>query len=272
MEPYLAYIQPLIENVVLFAPKLASAVAVLLIGFWIVKRINRLLQSTLQRISFDEAISSFLVSLTDIVLRLVVILVAAGIIGFELAGLVGIMAGAAFAIGLALQGSLSNFAAGILIVVFKPYLVGEWIEVQDKFGRVEEIQIFNTIIVTPGMKTLILPNGQVIDGIVTNYSKKGHIRLELTVTMSYEESFPRVKKIIEEVLTDIPNVLHEPVPEVGIECYDSHNLVIAVRPYVSPDHFWDVTFNVHQRVKQAFNEHGIRVAYSEGVEMGIIGE
>ncbi|MCB0264498.1 MAG: mechanosensitive ion channel [Calditrichaeota bacterium] len=272
MENLMSYLNPLIENVILFAPKLLSAIAILVIGFWLIKKVHILLETALHRINFDAAITSFLISMAEISMKVVVILIAAGVIGFELAGLMGIMAGAAFAIGLALQGSLSNFAAGILIVVFKPYKVGDWVEIQEKFGKVEEIQIFNTIIATPGMKTLIIPNGQVIDGVVTNFSKKGFIRLELTVTMPYAESFPKVEKIIREVLSDTPGVLPEPLPEIGIESYDSHNLIVAVRPYVTPDNYWEVTFEVHRRIKAAFSSNNIAVAYSEGVEMGKIGE
>lgn len=272
MDQLLAYINPMIENVILFAPKLITAILVLLIGFWMIKRVHLITEASLRRINFDEAISSFLTSLADVIMKVLVILIAAGIVGFELAGMVGIMAGAAFAIGLALQGSLSNFAAGILIVVFKPYKVGDWIEVQDKFGKVEEIQIFNTIIGTPGMKTMIIPNGQVIDGIVTNYSKKGYIRLELQVTMPYSESFPRVEKIILDSLKGISDVLEDPPTEIGIESYDSHSLTIAVRPYVMPDHYWEVTFEAHRSIKAAFSQHEIAVAYSEGIEMGKIGD
>ena len=150
--------------------------------------------------------------------------------------------------------------------------MNDWIEVQDKFGKVEEIQIFNTLIVTPGLKTLIIPNGQVTDNIVTNFSRKNFIRMELNVTMPYEESYPKVEKIIMDVLMDTPGVQPDPRPEVGIESYDSHNMIIAVRPYVVPDDFWNVTFETHRRIKAPFHEHNIKVAYSEGVELGPIGE
>ena len=183
-----------------------------------------------------------------------------------------VLAAAGFAVGLALQGSLSNFAAGIIILLFRPYKVEDWIEVEGKFGQVEEIQIFNTIMVTPGRKTLIIPNGQIVDNIVTNFSRKGYIRIELNVTMPYNESFPRVRAVIQKELSAIAKVLKDPVPEVGIEAYDSHNLLLAVRPYVIPDDYWEVTFEAYERIKAAFNREGIKVAYSEGVELGPIGE
>ena len=185
--------------------------------------------------------------------------------------LVALIAAAGFAVGLALQGNLGNFAAGITIMVFKPYKVGDWIEVQDKFGKVESIQIFNTILVTPGQKTLIIPNGQVVEGVITNFSTKGNIRLELSVTMPYQESFPRVRSIIEEALKEVRYILKTPKPEIGIESYDSHNIILSIRPFIDPENYWEATFEVNEAIKKAFNENAVKVAYSEGVELGPIG-
>jgi len=185
--------------------------------------------------------------------------------------LVGIIAAVGFAVGMALQGSLSNFAAGIMVMVFKPYKVGDYVEVSDKFGKVESIQIFNTSVVTPGQKTHIIPNGQVVEGVITNFSAKGHIHLELNISMPYEESFPKVKQVILAALDEMPNVLKEPAPTVGIETYDSHNIILSVRPFIEPEDYWTVTFDANSRIKEAFSKAGIRMAYSEGVELGPIG-
>lgn len=266
------YLTTATDTVILYAPKLLSAVLILFVGFWIAKRLSKVMRLSLNRSTLSDEITSFLISLIDIVLKVAILLFAAGIAGFDTSALVGILAAAGFAIGLALQGGLGNFASGIIILVFKPYRVNDWISIDDKFGKVEEIQIFNTILVTPGLKTLIIPNGQITENIVTNYSKKGHIRLEIEVTMPYAESFPKVKNIIENVLAQNSNVLPDPVPLVGIEKYDSHNVVIGVKPYVHPDEYWDATYAIHQAIKRAFFENGIKMAYSEGVELGTIGE
>lgn len=261
-----------ITQVLSFIPKLAGGLFVLIVGFWVIKKVKNLSRSGLEKANFAPEITPFLVSLVDVMLKVLIILVAAGIIGFDTTALVGVLAAAGFAVGLALQGGLGNFAAGIIILVFKPYKVGDWIELDDRFGKVEEIQIFNTLIVTPGLKTLIIPNGQITENIVTNYSKKGHIRMELNVTMPYEESFPKIKEIISKVLKEIPKILQTPEPEIGIETYDSHSIVLAVRPYINPDDYWDVTYEAYEKIKAAFNAHGIKVAYSEGIELGKIGD
>ena len=135
----------------------------------------------------------------------------------------------------------------------------------------DEIKIFNTIIITPGQKTRIIPNSKITEGMVTNFSKRGFLRIELAVSMPYDESYPKVRDIILNELKAIPKVLTTPTPEVGIETYDSHNIILAVRPYVEPDDFWEVTFEAYARIKAAFHSNNVRVAYSEGVEMGQIG-
>lgn len=266
------YINQLTEIIVASLPKLAQALAVLVIGFWIIKRIVNIVKKSLEKANFSADITPFLISMLSVAMKVMLLFSAAGIVGIDTASFIAVLAAAGFAVGLALQGSLSNFAAGVIILVFRPYRVGDWVEVHEKFGKVEEIQIFNTIIATPGHKTLIIPNGQIIDNIVTNFSTKGSTRIELTVTMPYEESFPKVRDIILGELKDLPGVLSDPAPEVGILEYDSHNVILAVRPYVNPDDYWEVSFEAYKRVKAAFNRNNVKVAYSEGVELGPIGD
>jgi len=248
------------------------AVVLLFIGLKLIGKIREITAGGLRRTGIDESLVPFLSSLVAIGLKILLFLAIAGIVGIDTASFVAVLAAAGFAVGLALQGSLSNFAAGILILIFRPYKVGDWIEIDGKFGRVESIQILNTIIVTPGKKTLIIPNGQVVENIVTNYSEKGQVRLELAVTMPYGEDFPRVRDIIMDVLQHTPGVLAEPEPTVGIETFDSHSIVLTVRPFVLPDDYWPVTFELNRRIKQAFHRNNVQVAYSEGVELGPIGE
>ena len=266
------WMQPLVDLVTNYGPPLLLAIILLIVGLKIIGRVEQVAAKGLAATGISDSLVPFLSSLIGVGLKVLLFLAVAGIVGIDTASFVAVLAAAGFAVGLALQGSLSNFAAGIIILIFRPYKVGQWIEVSDRFGRVEEIQIFNTILITPGNKTLIIPNGQVVDNIVTNFSERGHGRLELAVSMPYGEDFPRVKEIIFDVLRNTPNVLSEPAPEVGIETFDSHSIILTVRPYVEPDHYWPVTFDVHQRIKTAFNANQIQVSYSEGIELGPIGK
>ena len=271
MEEGINYVDLIIGYAIEYIPNILLAFLLLFIGFKFINYLVRLLNKSLQNTNFSKEIISFIGSLVDIGAKALLLLVIANIVGIDTTAIVGVMAAAGFAVGLALQGSLGNFAAGIIIMTFRPYRVGDWVEIQDKFGKVEEIQIFNTIIGTPGNKTHIIPNGQVIEGVVTNLSTKGYIRIELNVTMPYAESFPKVKQIILDVLDGIPEVMKNPAPEIGIETFDSHNIILTVRPYVNPEHYWLVTFEAHEAIKNAFHQNEIQVAYSEGIELGKIG-
>jgi len=210
-------------------------------------------------------------SIVTVILKFIVIIAAAGTLGFQVSSLLSLVAASMVAIGLALQGFLGNFASGITIVFLKPYKVGDWVEVAEKFGRVKSIQIFNTIVETPGSKTLVIPNGQVTDNIITNFSTIGKVRLELEILAGYEDNFPKLKKIILDCLKDYGLLLKDEDIVVGLHSYDTHNVVVAVRPYVSPDDYWDAVYGCHERIKAAFSENGIKMAYSEGVDLGPIG-
>jgi small conductance mechanosensitive channel len=265
------YCDKAMDLAVSFAPKLLAAILLLIVGFWLVKKLAQLFALSLERANFSREVSPFLVSFGNIALKIVVLLAAASIVGIETTSIVGILAAAGFAVGLALQGSLSNFAAGILIMVFKPYKLGDIVEINGKFGKVEGIHIFNTILTTPGLKTQIVPNGKIIEDTITNFSTKGAVRLELNVTMPYLESFPKVKDVLLHAIQQVPLVLREPATEIGIERFDSHSIVLAVRPFVKPDDYWEGIFEVHRAVKMAFHEQNVQIAYSEGIELGAIG-
>lgn len=266
------YLQIALDKVVFFLPKILLAGLILWVGFKVVKKLVKLVGIALEKTGFSETLRPFLSSTVSVILKGAVLFAIASIIGADLTGLMAILAAVGFAVGMALQGSLGNFASGILILTLKPYKIGDWIQLDDKFGRVEEIGIFSTDVLTPGNKILIIPNSKITDSVVTNFSEKGKIRLELQVTMPYDESFPRVKKIITEALLELPQVLKEPLPDIGIENFDSHSVQLLVRPYVAPNDYWDVIFESNKAIKSAFSANNIKVAYSEGVEMGAIGE
>lgn len=266
------YLHIAIDKAIFYLPRIFVAGLILWIGFRIVKKLVQLVSAALERTGFSATLRPFLASTVSILLKGAVLFAIATVLGADLTGLVAILAAAGFAVGMALQGSLGNFASGILILTLKPYKVGDWIQVEDKFGRVEEIGIFSTDVLTPGNKILIIPNSKITDSVVTNFSEKGMIRLELEVTIPYEESFPRVKKIIEQTLNGVTKILETPRPQIGIENFDSHSVQLIVRPYVLPDDFWEVTFAANMAIKKAFSDNNVKVAYSEGVEIGQIGE
>ncbi len=255
-----------------YVAKIAVAVLVVWIGLKIVKKLHQAIEKVMIKAGISDNIRPFLLNIIDVSLKAIVFFIALSVMGADLSGLVALVAAVGFAVGMSLQGSLGNFASGLLILTLKPYKVGDWIQLGDKFGRVEEIAIFNTKVITPGRKVLIVPNSKVTDDIVTNYSEKGVIRLEIDLHIPYEEDWKEVKKILENTIKQVDKVLKTPEPEIGIADFDSHSLFVMVRPYVKPDDYWEVTFTAHEQLKKALHEHNIKVPYSEGIEYGKFGK
>lgn len=265
------YFELALDSVITYAPRVIGSILILWIGFKIIKKIMALVGKLLHKSSLSDTIRPFITSIVGVVLKVAVILAAAGIAGVDLSIFATIIGASVLAIGLSLQGSLGNLASGLLVLTIKPYKVNDWIDIDGKFGKVSEISIFNTIVITPGNKTLIIPNSKATSDVITNYSEKDVIRLEIDITMPYSESYPKVKQIIKDSLSPISEILKQPETEIGINGYDSHSVQVVVRPYVHPDDYWRVTFACYENIKKAFSENNIQVAYSEGVELGKIG-
>ncbi len=272
MDKLSQYQDEIFDFIAHFVPKIILAIFVLWLGLKIIAKLMKLVRGTIGKAGFSREVASFIGSMADIGLKLVLFFVIAGIFGINTASFVAVLAAAGFAVGMALQGSLGNFAAGIIILIMKPFKVGDWISTEGVFGKVTDIQIFSSYLVSPGQKQLIVPNSQIISGVVTNYSVSNMIRLELQVTMPYSEDFPKVKQIIREVLNSEKMILENPVAEIGIDAFDSHSIVVNVRPYTLPDNYWAVYYSVYEKIKNAFHNEEIQVAYSEGVELGKIGK
>ncbi len=261
-----------IDKIVSYGVKILIAGIIIWIGMKIVKRLHKAIEKVMLKAGISDNIRPFLLDIVDISLKAIVIFIALNVLGADLSGLVALVAAIGFAVGMSLQGSLGNFASGLLILTLKPYKVGDWIQLGDKFGKVEEIMIFNTKVVTPGKKVLIVPNSKITDDIVANYSEKGVIRLEIDIHIPYEENWDEIKEILLHAITKVPKVLSEPAVEIGIADFDSHSLLIMVRPYVKPDDYWEVVFAGHKALKDALHENGIKVPYSEGIEYGKFGK
>lgn len=260
------------EKIVFFVPKLVIAGIVIWIGLKIIKKLTLVSQNILIRADFSPTISPFLISVLNLLLKIALLFIVATIIGADLTGFIAILAAAGFAIGMALQGSLGNFASGILVLSFKPYKVNDWIKIEDNFGRVDEIGIFNTKIITKDHNMLIIPNSKVTDSILTNYSEIGTRRVEVNIPIPYDESFPKVKKIIFDAIIDLPSILKEPIPIIEIENFDAYSVLIAVRPYALPDNYWEAVRETNEAIKKVFHDNNVKVVYEAGFEFGEIGE
>ena len=250
----------LMSMAVEYAPKVLGAILTLIIGFWIASAISKAVGRAMERSGLDKDVIPFLKSLVSVILKVLVVISAAGIVGIETTAFVGLIAAAGLAIGMALQGTLGHFASGIMVLIFKPYRVGDLVDIQGVVGHVKEIQVFNTIINTLDHKQVIMPNGIATSGIMTNLSTQGKLRVDLNVAMPYEEDFDKVKGIIQGALDKVDKTLPDPAT-IEIEKFDANNVLLAVRPYATPEDYWDVYFNSYKEIKKAFGEAGITVAY-----------
>lgn len=247
-----------------FGPKILIAIAILVIGFWLVKIISNILNKLMKRFKVDETLRHFSIDLLKMVMKFAVVLATVLKLGIvKESMLVAAIGAMAFAIGMALQGSLGNFSGGAIIMIFKPFKVGDLIETQGVFGEVEEIQIFNTRILTPSNKTAFIPNGALSNGNIVNYSTKGQFRVELTIGISYDADIKKAKEILLEVMNRDPNVLKNPAPSVNvIELADS-SVNLAVRPWTQPTNYWDVYFDTLEECKTALDKAGISIPFPQ---------
>ncbi|MDV7186883.1 mechanosensitive ion channel [Lutibacter sp. TH_r2] len=243
------------------------AILILLIGLWIANIIVKVSRKIMNKRGVDETLQKFLGDLLGWVLKILVFITAISQAGVETTSFVAIIGAASLAIGLALQGSLANFAGGALIMIFKPFKVGDLIEAQGEIGVVKEIQIFVTKIVSPGNKLVIIPNGTLSNGNIKNYTEEGKLRVDLTFGIGYDENIKKAKEVFMNVLKNNPNVLKDPAPTVNVSELADSSVNFAVRPWATPENYWAVYFGITEEVKLALDKEGIEIPYPHQVEI-----
>lgn len=247
-----------------YTPKVIGALLTLFIGFWISRFISSKVKKTIQNRTNDESVSSFFSSLVNVGLKILVLFIAAGIFGIETTSFVAILGALAFAIGMALQGSLGHFASGVLLLTFRPYKVNDLVDIGGgHVGTVLEIQIFNTILETLDNKRIIVPNGVVTSNVMINISGQGEIGVELEFGIGYNDSIDDARKIILEVGTNCPWVLKNPVQSVVVGSLGESSVNLNTRPFVKSEHYWDAYFYMQENVKKAFDKAGISIPYPQ---------
>lgn len=251
------YGQMAIDGIVSYAPKILIAILMYIVGNWIIGKIVKVVSKLFKTKKIDESLAGFLVSTVKVLLIILLFLAIASQIGINVTGFAALLAGAGLAIGGAMNGSLGNLAGGVMILLFKPFKVGEQIEAQGFVGIVKEIGIFATKIITADNKTVILPNGALSTGVITNNNEEGSLRVDLTIDIANTKDFPKAQKIALEVLSSDVNVLKNPVPTVAILNVGGGKTTLAIRPFCEQQKYWDVYFNTVEKINFAFIENGI---------------
>lgn len=247
-----------------YSGKLTLAVITLLIGWWLISRLTSSIESMLAARKVDRALSSFIGSLVSIVLRILLLISVASMIGVETTSFIAMIGAAGLAIGLALQGSLANFAGGVLIMLFRPFRAGDWIEGQGVSGSVDSIQIFHTTLKTADNKVVIVPNGALSNGHITNYSREPRRRADINVGIDYSSDIKRAREVLLDIAKD-PRVQLDPAPVVFVTGLGDSAVNLSLRVWVATGDFWPVTFAFTELAKERLTEAGIGIPFPQRV-------
>ena len=259
--------QALMDYVLTYGFPVIKAILVWIIGSWIIKTLMKQIGRLMDKRNYEESLKKFLTSLLGWSLKALLIITILASLGVQTTSFAAVIGAAGLAVGLALQGSLSNFAGGVLIMIFKPFKIGDLIDAQGELGVVKEIDIFTTKINTPENKEVIIPNGTLSNGNITNYSSEGKLRVDLVVGVSYDANIKEAKAVLLNALKNTPKALQDPAPTVDVcELADS-SVNFAVRPWATPEEYWDVYFGALEHCKIALDEAGIEIPYPHQVEI-----
>ena len=247
----------------LYGLRVISAIAIFIIGRWVAKGITRLIERLMARRKVDETLVSFVSNLGYVALLAFVIIAALNKLGIQTASFIAVLGAAGLAIGLALQGSLSNFAAGILMIIFRPFKVGDYIEGAGVAGTVESIQIFTTQLKTPDNKTIIIPNAKISGDNIVNYTTKGSRRVDLVFGIGYADDIDKARQIIMDIITKDERVFKDPEPVVVVSELADSSVNLTTRAWSTSADVWNIFFETTEKVKKAFDANDITIPFPQ---------
>ncbi len=259
------FIDQITEFAISFVPKIIGAILIIWIGFKIVNMLDRYVIKVLKKSKFDKSARWFVVSLVNIVLKMVLLIFSASILWVETASFIALLWAMWLAIWLALQWSLSNFAGGVLILWLKPYEIGDFIIAQWEKGTVKEISIFTTSLITPENRIAIIPNWPLANGNIINNSKEWMLRADATIWIAYSADYKKAIEIIKETLKKNKKVLQDPAPIVRVEKLNDSSVDITIKSYCNSADYFDVLFSTYENVKDAFDKNGIEIPFPQTV-------
>ena len=257
------YLSQFKDLVIDYAPKLVLTIVILLVGLWAIKIIMTMINKIMTKKEVDESLAKFLLSLIRIIFKALLLISVAGMLGIEMASFVAILAAMGFAIGMALSGSLQNFAGGVMILIFKPFNIGDVIEAQGHIGVVREIQIFSTILKTPDNKTIIQPNGALSTGSVTNFSTEPQRRVDMTFGIGYSDDIDHTKETLFKLISEDSRILKDPAPFVAVSELADSSVNFVMRVWADAPNYWGIYFDMHEKVKKEFDKEKISIPFPQ---------
>ena len=246
-----------------FGLRLFYAVLIIFVGRWVVKLLLKIIKSALEKTAVEETVRIFVANLLNTLLMVIIFIAAINQLGIETTSIIAMLGAAGLAIGLALQGSLANFAAGILIVMFRPYKVGDYIEAGSSGGTVLDIQIFSTVLKTPDNKVVVVPNGTIMDSSIINYTGQETRRVDIIASCGYDDDIDKVKDILKDILDQDERILEEPEPRIAVSELADNSINFIVRPWVKSSDVLSVKYSILEQIKKRFDAEGISIPYPQ---------
>ena len=243
--------------------KIIGAIAIFVIGKWVAKKLSALARKLMDRAEVDGTLSAFIASIIDILLMVVVILAAIKNLGIDTTSLIAMLGAAGLAIGLALQGTFGNIGAGVILILFRPFEVGNFVSVAGESGTVEAITLFNTTLLTPDNKVILIPNSAITSGNITNFSKKEKRRVDFTFGIGYDDDIKLAKTTLQEIIDADDRILKDPASFIGVGELADSSVNFTVRVWVKATDYWGVHFDTIEKVKLTFDEKGISIPYPQ---------
>ncbi len=263
--------QKYLDFALFYIPKVLIAVVALIVGFWLIRKFTEVVSHNMNRAGIDRDLSPFLSSLVNILLKVMLLLVVANLVGIETTSFVAVLASGAFAIGFALQGSLANFAAGVMILIFKPYRVGDLIEVQGQSGHVREIQTFNTLVTTMQKKIVIVPNSAAMSGVIGNLSMLDMVKIEIFLPLKYGQDLIQIETLIKDALIRTPHIQDYDALEIEFEKFDGDGFLLAIRAPVKSKDVEEVQVRANRNIYIALTQAGVQLGGFERGKAGAAG-
>ena len=243
--------------------KLLLALVTLIIGLWIIKGIMKAIGRNMEKKDVDATVRQFVSSLLSMLLKVMLVIAVISMVGVKMTSFVAILAAAGFAIGMALSGTLQNFAGGVMLIIFKPFKAGDFIEAQGYTGTVKEIQIFNTILKTPDNKTIIIPNGGLSTSSMTNFSTEPQRRVDFVFGIGYDDDIDKARVIIDGLIASDERILKDPAPFVAVSELADSSVNFVVRVWANAGDYWGIYFDMTEKVKKAFDKDGISIPFPQ---------
>ncbi|MFK8138012.1 MAG: mechanosensitive ion channel family protein [Bdellovibrionales bacterium] len=251
------------EQLVTYGPKVVLAIVVAIVGFFLINKCTAILLKGLEKKDFDKSLRIYLGKILSMVLKILLLVSVAGMLGVNTFSFVAVLGAAGLAVGLALQGSLSNFAGGILLLIFRPFKVGDYVLAQGEEGTVTAIDVLNTTLTKLDNRRVILPNGALVGGNITNVSAEPIRRVDVKIGVGYNDSIPKAMEVLTGVANDNPSVISDPAPFVGVLGFGDSSVDLAFRSWCKQEDYWKVYFELHAKTKEALDANGISIPYPQ---------